>query len=101
MEVTYKQAMTEVWCDGEKIKITNPSGITHVEENVDRIFGVGEYKKIYDSRYIFEEKVGKHNTHAREVILIGGYIPERALNDLNDLKGKDDLVGKYFKKEKK
>lgn len=100
MEVTYKQGMTEVWTDGEKIKVTNPAGAKHIEENVDRIFGVGEYKKIYDSRYIFEEKVGKHNTVAREVTLIGGYIPQRAKDDLKDQKGKDDLVGKYFKKEK-
>lgn len=101
MEVTYKQGMTEVWTDGEKIKITNPSNPRHVEENVDRIFGVGEYQKIYESRYMVEERVGRHNTLAREFLLLGAYIPQRAVDDLADQKKGEDLVGKYFKKKDK
>jgi len=96
MEVTYKQGMTTVWTDGEKIIIKNPTGFTHVKANVENIFGMGEYDKIADTHYTMDEGVGRLNTVAREWKMVGGYIPQRALDDL-EAQGKDEsLIDKYF-----
>ena len=110
-QVEYKQGMTLVWCDGEKIIITNPTGTRHLEDNVDRIFGVGEYKKIFHVKYSFEQEEIKTWHTARGIKLISGYIPQRAVEDLKlseckeakstipDISGKD-LVDKYFGEQK-
>jgi hypothetical protein len=60
--VTYKQGMTTVWSDGEKVVIKNPSSFTHVEVNVDNIFGVGEFKKLWKVKY-FESLKNNSNPH--------------------------------------
>lgn len=100
-KVKYEQGMTKVWSDGEKVVITNPSSMQHVEENVDRIFGVGEYQKIYHVKYSHEESIARVNKHARENVIISGYIPQRVIDDLGEqsLPGNKgaDLVEKYFK----
>ena len=77
-----------------------------MEANVDRIFGVGEYKKIKKVAYT-EKLVDARgaNSLAKAYELVSGYIPKRAVNELKNLdleeslpgvKG-EDIVGKYFK----
>jgi hypothetical protein len=95
-EVTYKEGMTTVWTDGEKIKITNPVGFQHVRDNVERIFGMGEYDKIADTHYSLNESIGKFNTMSRDWAMIGGYIPQRAVEDLEAKSKDDNLIDKYF-----
>lgn len=81
-EKIYKQGATTVWTDGEKLIISNPNGKKHIPENVDRIFGVGEFDKIYENKYSETEEVGKINTLSRKIEIISGYIPKRAEKDI-------------------
>ena len=97
-EITYKQGGTNVWSDGDKIVITNSSGLRHVEANVDQIFDLGEYEKIFAVNYLFEEKK-TWNPHAKEVKIVSGYIPQRVVDDLGFIKEKGvgkDLIGEFF-----
>jgi hypothetical protein len=98
--VKYKQGSTEAWSDGDKIIITNPSGKKHLEYNVDQIFGLGEYAKIVEVNYSFEEE-RTFNPHAKEIKIISGYIPQRVVDDLGLVKDKgvgEDLISEYFTK---
>lgn len=87
-EVTYKQGMTTVWSDGDKIKITSPIGKNHIEANVDQIFDPGIWKKIHDVHY--NESL---DATGRNYECISGYIPKRVLDDLIDDK---ELMKEYF-----
>lgn len=98
-QITYKQGMTEVWCDGEKIIITNPTSIKHIEANVDQIFGVGEYQRIFNVKYSLKEEVG-FNKLATNIEIVSGYIPDRALQDL-DLPENKDIEATYLGLNKK
>lgn len=82
--VEYKQGMTSVWCDGEKLIIKNPTGKKHVKDNVEQIFGMGEFDKIVEVAYFedFDRKKFKAPYEAAS-----GYIPERARTDLKSGKG--------------
>lgn len=103
MLVEYKQGMTRVWCDGEKIIIFNPTGNRHCEHNVDQIFGVGEWARILDVHYEENKPVT-----GRDYSIVSGYIPQRAIDDLELDENKsreagipgisdEDLIKKYFK----
>jgi len=81
--VEYSQGMTKVYCDKDKVVITNPSGTSHLEANVDEIFGVGEYNKIFAVNYTYDVVRSKFNPHSSRVELVSGYIPLRARQDLN------------------
>lgn len=96
-KVTYKQGMTVVYVDKEKIVIENPTGPGHVKDNVEQIFGMGEYHKIFEVKLV--EDKDKTN---RNYTLISGYIPQRALDDLADINEEpkssaSDLMKEYFK----
>jgi len=100
-QVTYKQGMTTVWSDGEKVVIRNPSGSTHVKTNVEQIFGMGEFDKLWDVKYFEEFKTNAGNPHSKRYNLTSGYIPERIKIDLQEqsLPGieEKDLIKEYFK----
>jgi hypothetical protein len=81
-KVNYKQGQTAVWSDGEKLVITNPSGKTHIEANVDRIFGMGEFKKMASVQYSESIERGRINPLAKFIEISTGYIPERVKKDL-------------------
>lgn len=99
--VTYQQGMTKVWSDGEKIKITNTATNVYVKDNVERIFGMGEWDKIYKAKYYEVKEKSPINPMSYTYELLSGYIPERVAKDLfeQSLPGiqEEDLVGKYFK----
>ncbi len=82
-EVKYKQGMTHVWTDGEKIVITNTSGMKHVATNVDNIFGLGEWQKIHRVMYM-EQNPGPRNVNyeVKTYECVSGYIPQRAIDDI-------------------
>jgi len=108
--INYKQGMTKVYVDKEKLVITNTSGKQHIKANVDEIFGVGEFDKIYAVKYFENVTPGRLNPHAKTVEITSGYIPERALVDLGKKKPKkkkvpedslpgtkgEDLIKEYF-----
>ena len=82
-EVNYEQGMTKVWSDGEKIVVTNTSGIKHVEYNVEQIFGMGEWYKIQNVAYSqVNEKARNVNFPVRTYERVSGYIPQRVIDDL-------------------
>jgi hypothetical protein len=86
-EVTYKQGMTTVWSDGEKVVITNPSQRRHIKANVEQIFGMGEYDKLYAALYTESETINPGlNTLSKTIEITSGYIPERVTKDLLDKK---------------
>jgi hypothetical protein len=99
-QITYKQGMTTVWSDGEKIIIKNPSSFTHVKDNVEQIFGMGEFDKIKEVKYS-EELTNNFNPHSKTYELISGYIPNRIKIDLQEksLPGikDEDITEEYFK----
>ena len=81
-EVTYKQGATEVWCDGEKIIVTNPNGRQYIKDNVERIFGMGEYDKIYAVKYYDNTKRNHLNPMTETIEICSSYIPARVKKDL-------------------
>ena len=99
--VNYKQGMTKVYVDEEKIVITNSTGKQHIKANVEQIFGMGEFDKIYKVKYSEEIKAKAWNPHSKRVEIVSGYIPQRALDDMAEqsLPGnkEEDLTSKYFK----
>ena len=88
-EVNYKQGRTKVWSDGDKIVVRNPSDKRHCLQNVDQIFGVGQWKRILDVAYTVVDE--KYNYE-----VISPYIPDRVLKDL-EIEEDESLIGKYFK----
>jgi hypothetical protein len=82
-EVEYKQGMTTVWSDGEKVVIKSPMGKDHIKTNVEQIFGVGEFDKLHAVKYT--EDLAKTG---RDYELVTGYIPSRVKQDLGYLRSK-------------
>lgn len=83
--VTYSQGMTDVWSDGEKITVYNRSGIRWVRDNVDQIFGLGEFDKILNVAYMeVNHAVNKHSS-IKAYECVSGYIPQRVIDDLKEL----------------
>ena len=79
--VEYEQGMTKVWSDGEKIVIHNRSGKKWVKDNVERIFGMGEWDKIHSVAYTEVNQI--KTTHVKaNYECVSGYIPQRVINDL-------------------
>jgi hypothetical protein len=87
--IEYKQGMTHVYCDADKVVITNRAGRSHVEANVDQIFGLGEFSKLKESASSEELKAFRApNPHAKKYEMVSSYIPQRALDDLGIKKNK-------------
>jgi len=84
-EVTYSQGMTNVWSDGEKITVNNKSGIKWVKDNVEQIFGMGEWDKIQKVAYSEYNEVPSKNARVKTYECVSGYIPQRVLEDLKNL----------------
>jgi len=82
MEVTYSQGMTEVWSDGEKLKVVNLSGTKHILANIEQIFGMGEWLNIQMAVYYEVDHLKDHRTNIRGYECISGYIPQRVIDDL-------------------
>ena len=100
-EVVYKQGMTTVWSDGEKIIVTNPSQRRHIKTNVEQIFGMGEYDKILEVKYSEEEKANPGpNPLSRTIEIVSGYIPERVKKDLLEQKLPGTKKSDFFDKGK-
>jgi hypothetical protein len=99
MEVEYKQGMTKAWSDGEKVVITNPNSPQHIKDNVEQIFGMGEYDKIRETEYSYDVKLSSGNALAKHITITSGYIPQRVVDDLLDMKSNGisakDLMSKY------
>lgn len=86
--------MTSAWSDGEKVVIKNPNGSQHVKDNVEQIFGTGEFDKLYDVKYTEDVDVGKY---IGSYEFTSGYIPARVVNDLKEQDAKEEgLVDKFF-----
>ena len=85
--VEYKQGNTVVWSDGDRLTVTNSSGKRHVEQNVDQIFGKGEWDRIWEVKYIEDGQKG--SAFASEYKCISGYIPQLVKDDLDKLGAKD------------
>ena len=85
MEVTYNQGMTNIWSDGEKIKVVNLSGTKHLASNVEQIFGMGEWTKIQTAIYYEVDHLRDHRTTIRGYECVSGYIPQRVVDDIADL----------------
>ena len=96
VEKTYKQGMTEVWTDGDRLKVVNKAGNQWVKANVDQIFGLGEYEKMRAVAYFEDKHKNKLNKSSYTYELITGYIPARAQNDLKLIEKENSLLGKYF-----
>jgi len=84
-EVEYKQGMTEVWSDGEKITVRNKSGIKWVETNVEQIFGMGEWHNIQHVAYMEVHHAKNRHNKIRTYECVSGYIPQRVFDDLAEL----------------
>jgi hypothetical protein len=80
--VTYTQGMTRVWSDGEKIIIKNKSGIKWVKDNIEQIFGMGEWDKIVGVAYSEYEHPKKKDSRIRAYECVSGYIPSRVVEEL-------------------
>lgn len=74
--VEYKQGMTKIWSDGEKLTITNPVGRAHIKTNLDALFGLGVYEKLREVAYL---EVCPQN---RNYELVTGFIPKKVKQDL-------------------
>ena len=84
-KVKYTQGMTEVWSDGEKITVENAAGIKHVRYNVEQIFGMGEWDKIKDVAYMETDYAYDHKNPSNGYECVSGYIPQRVIDDLEEL----------------
>jgi len=83
-EVEYKQGMTQVWSDGEKITVVNKAGIKWVKDNVEQIFGMGEWEKIHDALYFEVAHIKNRTNNIKTYECISGYIPQRVIDDLKE-----------------
>jgi len=99
MFVEYKQGMTTVWSDGEKVVVTNPNGNSHIRANVENIFGMGEFTNLDSVRYSM-------HLDGKSYEMISGYIPQRVKDDLLEQQEKNlpgvsakDIMGKYFEEK--
>jgi len=81
-EVKYSQGMTNVWSDGEKVSVINDAGIKHVKDNVEHIFGMGEWDKIQGAIYFEVDNLSDHSNRIRKYECVSGYIPQRVIDDL-------------------
>ena len=88
-EVNYKQGKTEVWSDGDKVVVKTKGDKRHCLQNVEQIFGMGQWDRIKDVAYsITDEKFNYE--------VISPYIPQRVLDDLG-IDNNEGLVDRYFK----
>lgn len=95
----YKQGNTTVWSDGEKLVIKNKSGRQHIKNNIDSLFGEGEYDKIYKVKYYENSTPSKTNKYAKHIEICSGYIPPAVKLDIQkeSLPGQSDtLLEEYF-----
>lgn len=101
--ITYTQGMTIVWSDGEKITVNNRGGRKWVEDNVDQIFGLGEWKKIQKVAYVeYDHPPSRNkNNKVQAYECVSGYIPERVINDLKSkpIEGKEEELSKEEQKK--
>lgn len=81
-EVKYKQGMTEVWSDGEKLTVLNKAGTKWVKDNIEQIFGIGEWDKIKESIYFEVDHLKNRINNIRKYECVSGYIPQRVIDDL-------------------
>jgi hypothetical protein len=81
-EVRYSQGMTNIWSDGEKIIVKNAAGTKWVKDNVEQIFGMGEWDSIHDLCYSEQDDLKEHRRDSRAYECISGYIPQRVFDDL-------------------
>lgn len=90
-EVSYKQGMTIVWSDGEKLTLENKRGIRWVKDNIENIFGMGEWDKIHNAIYFEVDHIKNPNNNIRTYECVSGYIPQRVIDDLVELDAEDQL----------
>lgn len=83
-EVNYKQGMTTVFSDGDKIVVRNKAGIKWVRDNVEQIFGMGEWDKIKDVAYMEVDYARVKNSNIKGYECVSGYIPQRVIDDLKE-----------------
>jgi len=89
--VTYTQGRTVVWSDGEKITVKNSGGLKWVKDNVEQIFGMGEWDKIVKVSYTEVDYARIKNSNIKGYECVSGYIPQRVISDLaEELPEKDE-----------
>ena len=105
--VIYKHGQyMEVHCSGSSGRtiIINQISDQHIEEQFDRIFGLGEYKKLCKHIVSHSREKNTGNPHSIKHTIIADYLPKQAKKDIEEasLPGikKEDLIGKYFKSKK-
>lgn len=84
-EVNYNQGMTNVWSDGEKITVVNEAGTRWIKDNVEQIFGMGEWDKIEAAIYFKIDHLRDKVNLIRKYECCSGYIPQRVIDDIRDL----------------
>lgn len=82
--VKYCQGMTIVWSDGEKIIVRNKTGNKWVKDNVEQIFGTGEWDNILSVSYAESYHPINRVSNVQGYQCISGYIPQRVIEDLKE-----------------
>jgi len=108
--VEYKQGYTTIECNSSSGRtiINNITSDRWIEEQFDRIFDIGEFKKFKKHLVSWSKEKHTSNPHCIHHTLIADYIPKLAKKHMKEIlkkeeeKGfpgvkKSDLIGKYFK----
>lgn len=79
--------------------IINEVDDSHIQEQFDRIFGLGEYKKLRNHLITHSKEKHTNNPHSIKHTIVADYIPKLAKKDFKEClpDSKKDLIGKYFK----
>lgn len=86
-----------------KTIVVNEIDDSHLEDQFDRIFGLGEYKKFLKHLITHSKEKNTNNPHSIKHTLVGDYLPKQAKKDIKTEKegdSKEELINRFFKKEK-
>ncbi len=99
--IRYSMGYCSIECNSStgKTVVRNITGDRWIPHQFDEIFGLGEYKKFEKHIVQRDRSPNPGNPHSTSVVLVGNYLPKQAKKDIKaeTPKGKDDLIGKYFK----
>jgi hypothetical protein len=100
--ITYKYGKyLEIQCNSSNGRtiIINEIDDSHIPDQFDRVFGLGEYKKARKHLVTHNKEKNTNNPHSVRHTIIVDYIPKLAKKDIKDNlpDDKKDLIGKYFK----
>jgi hypothetical protein len=97
----YDCGYTKVECNSKtgRTIIRNVTGDRWIPEQIDRIFGLGEYKKLSEHIISYAKERNSGNPHAIEICIVAEYLPKQVRKDIKTEMpdDKNHLIGKYFK----